>query len=283
MNKSEGFLPRAYSGSLFRRTTMSGALALTAQRRPSTVSSNSSRSNSSRSLMIGSALVVADGPRIASIQGHLNCAAVQLPLIQGCESPMTRLLIAETEQQGPPSTFSSPLIPASAKLCVDIWTQESPFHSNEDRWCVSNLDDFGLTLFAVFDGHGGSQAAEYCRKSAPKFVEAALRSQSVSFGPTYHEGLRRALALATRSLEDGFSSQVSRREVESGCCAVLVLCNEKSGCGLVVSSNLGDCRALLFGAKVLSAEIGLESEPIPTQRPKTASESSSGKSPKSAG
>lgn len=41
---------------------------------------------------------------------------------------------------------------------------------NEDRFQVSQLNENTL-YFAVFDGHGGSEAADFCEKYMKKFIQ----------------------------------------------------------------------------------------------------------------
>jgi len=114
------------------------------------------------------------------------------------------------------------------------------------------------SLWCVFDGHGGSTASEYCRTHVVLEVMRALRSQPGGISGAQDAlpsdsaaSLTAALKLSIAALEAGFS-KFARRGDDSGCCATLVLCRQ----GVMVSANLGDCRAMLFNARSNSAEGG---------------------------
>ncbi|XP_031132676.1 protein phosphatase 1K, mitochondrial isoform X2 [Sander lucioperca] len=107
---------------------------------------------------------------------------------------------------------------------------------NEDRFQVSQLTD-SLLYFAVFDGHGGPEAADFCEKYMEKFIKDLVAEESnleVVLTKAFLE-IDKALA---RHLH--FSPNVPGMNVGSTSTVALL----RDGIELVVGS-VGDSRAML--------------------------------------
>ncbi|TDH16321.1 hypothetical protein EPR50_G00018520 [Perca flavescens] len=107
---------------------------------------------------------------------------------------------------------------------------------NEDRFQVSQLTD-SLLYFAVFDGHGGPEAADFCEKYMEKFIKDLVAEESnleVVLSKAFLE-IDKALA---RHLH--FSPNVPGMNVGSTSTVALL----RDGIELVVGS-VGDSRAML--------------------------------------
>lgn len=107
---------------------------------------------------------------------------------------------------------------------------------NEDRILIAprlSNDHPDISLFAVFDGHGGHGCAEYLKEMMPRFIDKqeCLKSQP-----------EQALKNAFKEAEEEF---MRKNEVvikdRSGSCACLVMVKGDQ----VYTANVGDSRAVI--------------------------------------
>ena len=105
----------------------------------------------------------------------------------------------------------------------------------EDRTVVCAVP--GIALAAVFDGHNGDAAAEYCRAHLVRAIHAAWPRMAASSAADQAEA---ALKNAFLALHDAFLT--SSAADDSGCTALAVLCLP----GVVVTASAGDCRCVLW-------------------------------------
>ncbi|KAI4994671.1 hypothetical protein ZWY2020_034312 [Hordeum vulgare] len=98
-----------------------------------------------------------------------------------------------------------------------------------------------VALFAVFDGHGGKNAAEFAAQNMPKFMAEEVRKVDAGHSDEI-EGAVKKCYLKT---DDEFL----KREESGGACCVTALIQKG---GLTVS-NTGDCRAVLSRAGTAEA------------------------------
>ncbi|KAJ8008540.1 hypothetical protein DPEC_G00105940 [Dallia pectoralis] len=107
---------------------------------------------------------------------------------------------------------------------------------NEDRFQVGRLSD-NILYFAMFDGHGGTQAAEYCETYMEKYIRDALQQE---------QDLQKSLTLAFLELDKGLLTHLSylgnASLLTAGTTATVAVLRD--GVELVVAS-VGDSRALL--------------------------------------
>lgn len=96
-------------------------------------------------------------------------------------------------------------------------------------------------LFAVFDGHGGKNAAEFAAQNMPKFMAEEVRKLDGGDSEEI-EGAVKKCYLKT-------DEEFLKREESGGACCVTALLQKG---GLTVS-NTGDCRAVLSRAGTAEA------------------------------
>src|SRR3989338_4971199 len=97
--------------------------------------------------------------------------------------------------------------------------------------------DTALSLFAVFDGHGGAGAAEYARAQLPLILTRAT-PQELLADP------EKLLNATIQELESKFLAVASERKIEDGASLVVaVIANQQ-----LVVSNLGSCHAVVCRA-----------------------------------
>eukprot|EP00667_Euglena_gracilis_P000142 EG_transcript_142 len=94
-----------------------------------------------------------------------------------------------------------------------------------------------LTCCAVYDGHGGRTASEYCRNQFHMFVLRALQGCST---------LQEALPQAMLQCNAVYNQKAEKANSNAGTTAsVLFIEKDAEGCCTLVTANLGDCRIVL--------------------------------------
>lgn len=107
---------------------------------------------------------------------------------------------------------------------------------NEDRLRVARIHD-DLLYFAVFDGHGGPHAADYCYTFMEKFIRDALEDND-----DLEKVLRKAFLDADKALHTHLSYFNNESFLMAGTTATVAMLRD--GMELVVGS-VGDSRAVL--------------------------------------
>ncbi|XP_053199653.1 protein phosphatase 1K, mitochondrial [Scomber japonicus] len=107
---------------------------------------------------------------------------------------------------------------------------------NEDRLRVARIND-NLLYFAVFDGHGGPHAADYCYTFMEKFIRDALEEED-----DLEKVLKKAFLNADKALYQHLSYFNNPSFLTAGTTATVALLRD--GIELVVGSA-GDSRAML--------------------------------------
>ncbi|XP_020514550.2 protein phosphatase Mn(2+)-dependent 1K [Labrus bergylta] len=107
---------------------------------------------------------------------------------------------------------------------------------NEDRLRVSRIHD-NLLYFAVFDGHGGPHAADYCFTFMEKFIRDALEDED-----DLEKVLKKAFLDVDAALHTHLSYFNNDSVLKAGTTATVAMLRD--GVELVVGS-VGDSRALL--------------------------------------
>lgn len=111
-----------------------------------------------------------------------------------------------------------------------------PRKQNEDRLRVARIRD-NLLYFAVFDGHGGPHAADYCYTFMEKFIRDALEDDN-----DLEAVLKKAFLDADEALHTHLSYFNNASFLTAGTTATVAMLRD--GVELVVGS-VGDSRALL--------------------------------------
>eukprot|EP00942_MAST-04A_sp_MAST-4A-sp1_P006962 g6962.t1 len=104
----------------------------------------------------------------------------------------------------------------------------------EDRYDVRGeiSGDPAKTMYAVFDGHGGSNASEFCTEAVYRnIVTSGLLEKST----------KRALRTALLHTDDEYLRLANRNNKDDGTTAIVVYVNGRD----ITCANVGDSRAIL--------------------------------------
>ncbi|XP_070683660.1 protein phosphatase Mn(2+)-dependent 1K [Pempheris klunzingeri] len=107
---------------------------------------------------------------------------------------------------------------------------------NEDRFQVSQMTD-NILYFAVFDGHGGPEAADFCEKYMEKFIKDLVADES-----DLELVLTKAFLEVDKALAKHFHFIPNAPGMNAGATSTVALLRD--GIELVVAS-VGDSRAML--------------------------------------
>ncbi|XP_019956914.1 protein phosphatase Mn(2+)-dependent 1K [Paralichthys olivaceus] len=126
-----------------------------------------------------------------------------------------------------------PKVSLSKVGCASLIGQRK---ENEDRFQVSQMTDNTL-YFAVFDGHGGPEAADFCEKYMEKFIKDLLSEES-----NLELVLSKAFLEVDKALTKHLHFSPNVLGMNAGTTATVALLRD--GIELVVGS-VGDSRAML--------------------------------------
>jgi len=131
------------------------------------------------------------------------------------------------------------------------------FNANEiceDRLAVK-ISECGDIYAAVFDGHGGWQAAEYAQKRLYSAIEMELENMNIKadFNDQIEKAIKRAFGRVEREfiylIKQAFEAGVGAVS-RIGSCALVALIKDKT----IFVANAGDCRAVLGRKKSSEAQ-----------------------------
>ncbi|XP_059804016.1 protein phosphatase 1K, mitochondrial-like [Hypanus sabinus] len=107
---------------------------------------------------------------------------------------------------------------------------------NEDRFSIAELSD-GLFCVAVFDGHGGTDAAEFCSRYIGQYIQHNLQSEV-----NLENVLLKSFLQIDRDFTDNTCDSGEATLFTSGTTATVALLKEES---LLMVANVGDSPAIL--------------------------------------
>ena len=165
---------------------------------------------------------------------------------------------------------------------VGVCSAQNMRRYQEDRWLVlvGKRPKTGkeIALVAVFDGHGGSSCAHFTMKNFPATLKGHMLSSPQSAAPaaetlaTKQQLLERTLLDLDRMFihDQRKKSGVPLSAVNSinhgGSTAAVVMLDIDGGGGEIVTSNVGDSRAIIVDSRNSSA-VPLSSDHSPNERP----------------
>lgn len=117
----------------------------------------------------------------------------------------------------------------------------------EDRYSAVVDHDGGgrrKAFFGVYDGHGGSKAAEFAAENLGNNIEAAVAAAARSSGDEGYS-IERAIREGYLKTDEEFLREGSKG---GACCVTALISN-----GQLAVSNAGDCRAVISRAGVAEA------------------------------
>ncbi|KAL4640446.1 protein phosphatase 1K, mitochondrial [Arapaima gigas] len=136
----------------------------------------------------------------------------------------------------PPSIRYGTPIPKVSLSNVGSASQIGQRKENEDRFRISEVTD-NILYFAVFDGHGGPLAADFCHKYMEKYIKDLVAKES-----NLELVLSKTFVEVDKALERHLHFSDNASLLNSGTTATVALLRD--GIELVVAS-VGDSRALL--------------------------------------
>ncbi|CAG01937.1 unnamed protein product, partial [Tetraodon nigroviridis] len=126
-----------------------------------------------------------------------------------------------------------PKVSLSKVGCASLIGQRK---ENEDRFQVSQMTD-NILYFAVFDGHGGPEAADFCEKYMEKFIKDLVTDEC-----DLELILTKAFLEVDKALEKHLNYSPNAPRINPGTTSTVALLRD--GIELVVAS-VGDSRAML--------------------------------------
>lgn len=135
---------------------------------------------------------------------------------------------------------------------IDSFSQQGTSRKqNEDRCSVEEGVGRGVTMAAVFDGHGGYATAEWLAENFSKYIEkywAASSSPAAATTEAFLAADRKILAP-----KKGFMGMMGERGIGGSKCgatgAVALLHEDAAGALYLLAANAGDARVLLAGKR----------------------------------
>lgn len=116
---------------------------------------------------------------------------------------------------------------------VSYWTERGCRQYQEDRFSMMGgrgAED--CSLYALYDGHGGARASQYCNDHLLKYVES---------DPNFENNIDAALTNAFRRLDEEFTAIAKRSMLPDGSTAVVAVISN----GRIYVANTGDSRAII--------------------------------------
>ena len=111
--------------------------------------------------------------------------------------------------------------------------------ATEDRMVVSRLGDDGV-LCAVFDGHYGPRASEFCKNEVTGYIRSIL--DETGSGESRMKKIFQMLESGWTGIAHGLVTKGDWTASLEGSCAVVAHVTPER----LIVGNLGDCRAVLF-------------------------------------
>jgi serine/threonine protein phosphatase PrpC len=119
----------------------------------------------------------------------------------------------------------------------------------EDAHRVKALPHFSSILMAaIFDGHGGDAAANYCSKYLSDAVDHALSDSLGSNSAVLKDALEQAIIAGCLKTDDGFLQ--TAKQDKSGCVAAMVFVDQNTG--TLCAATVGDAQSIICTRGVAS-------------------------------
>ena len=116
---------------------------------------------------------------------------------------------------------------------VSYWTERGCRQYQEDRFTMmKGHGAVDCSLYALFDGHGGSKASQYCNDHLLKYIQS---------DPNFENNIDAALTNGFRRLDEEFTTIAKRGMLSDGSTAVVAVISNKR----IYVANAGDSRAII--------------------------------------
>lgn len=125
---------------------------------------------------------------------------------------------------------------------VSYWTEKGGRPYQEDRYTMMKGSGHGdSSLYALFDGHGGAKASQYCKDNLLKYIQTDANFENNTVA---------SLMSAFRKLDDEFTVIAKRHMLSDGSTAVVAVINDRK----IYVANAGDSRAIIVQKGKLSID-----------------------------
>lgn len=115
-----------------------------------------------------------------------------------------------------------------------------------DPFALGDRDGERWGFYAVYDGHGGRQAVDYCEAKLHEVVLDELRAARPRHGPISDEAIAEALARSFQRVDDQLRLVGAWR---CGCTATVVLLNRSRNGPRIHVANVGDSRCVTVSSQ----------------------------------
>lgn len=126
----------------------------------------------------------------------------------------------------------------------------------EDAIITEPNYDIETSLFAIFDGHGGSEIAKFCSDTFSTSLKQNTNYQAKDYKKALEETFLEMDSLA-RNIRPENKHYESLKDTHAGCTAMVCLIVDKK----VYLANAGDCRCLVFDRNGVIYQLNREHKP----------------------
>lgn len=151
------------------------------------------------------------------------------------------------------------------KYACTYWSERGGRPYQEDRYDIQNANSFSSSsssndcnssMYAVYDGHGGSHASQYCKTNMLKLIGKKLNTtdtnndkhDSIDSNGNNKEDVGNTLADCFRKIDEDFESVAKNKSLNDGTTAITAVIHNN----FITVANAGDSRCILIqkGGKV---------------------------------
>lgn len=152
--------------------------------------------------------------------------------------------------------------------------QNYPFKNTNEDFVYSELNLLnleGMNLFALYDGHGGSEAVEYLNKRMPNLIKSKLAEKLINNNKENREDLI-SQVLLTCFRDVNRELRFTCPETAGTTATVVLLFDNK-----VICANVGDSKAVIYNYKTKESKILTEMHLVSNESEKNRVIKSGGK------
>eukprot|EP00891_Asterochloris_glomerata_P000100 jgi/Astpho2/100/Aster-x0005 len=120
-----------------------------------------------------------------------------------------------------------------------------------------------ISLFGVFDGHEGSEAAQHAAQAVAPALADAIHATWSPGRPLDQQELQSAVVQALHTVETSFADRAKQHDWEAGSTVVLVLLANSS----LLTAHVGDSRAVICQAPWAVQEAEMAADECAVQTP----------------
>lgn len=120
----------------------------------------------------------------------------------------------------------------------------------EDRFAIKStvIKDVHYTIYGIFDGHGGDQAAQFCVEHLPQMLIS---------NHNFTNSIKNSLFETFVSVDESFTKVAKAYNLECGTTANVIVTNGTS----IITANTGDSRSILVKDNGISESLSNDHKP----------------------